>query len=328
MNRRSAFYILVFAFVALLPFRSPAPLVYVPGEGWTYEPVGSEGRWKRSRAKEQLEVAQQAFDEKDYRLALKSARHLVRNWPLSDYAPEGQYLVGRCYEAKRKDEKAFKEYQAVLSKYPRNDKLDDVLKRQYEIANRFLGGQWFKLWNTIPLYPSMSRTATMFEQIVAEGPYSEVGPYAQLHAGEALEKGKDYSGAVKAYDRAADRYADRPDIASEAIYRAGMAWNRQSKTAEYDQGAAGKAIAALTDFMVIYPDDKRLPEVEKTVSSLRAEQARGSFQIAMFYEKNKKWNGALIYYNEVLLRDPESPFAPQARERIAAIKQRIEAASQ
>ncbi|HMP82861.1 MAG TPA: outer membrane protein assembly factor BamD [Verrucomicrobiota bacterium] len=328
MNRRSAFYILVIAIVALLPFRSPAPLVYVPGEGWTYEPVGAEGRWKRSRAKDQLDVAEQAFDAKDYSLALKASRHLVRNWPLSDYAPEGQYLVGRCYEAKHKDEKAFKEYQVALHKYPRNDKLEDVQLRQFEIANRFLGGQWFKLWNTIPLYPSMSRTAGLFEQIVESGPYSAVGPQAQLHVGEAREKGKDYTGAVKAYERAADRYSDRPEIAAEAIYRAGMAWNKQAKTAEYDQGAAGQAIATLTDFMVIYPDDKRMPDVEKTVGSLRAEQARGSFEIARFYEKRKKWNGALIYYNEVLLRDPDSPLAPEARTRIEAIKKRIEDASQ
>ena len=328
MNRRSACRILIFSCLVLLPFRSPAPLVYVPGEGWTYEAVGSEGKWRRTRAKDQLEVAQTAFDEKDYRLALKAARHVVKNWPLSDYAPQAQYLVGRCYEAKKKDQKAFKEYQVVIDKYPKNDKLDDVLRRQYEIANRFLGGQRFRLWNTIPLYRSMTRTAGLFEQIVASGPYSEVGPYAQLHVGESLEKAKDYPGAVKAYERAADRYNDRPEIAADAIYRQGMAWNKQAKTAEYDQGAAGQAISTLTDFMVIYPDDKRVPGIEKDVSSLRTEQARGSFEIAKFYEKHKKWNGALIYYNEVLLRDPDSPYAPQARAKIEAIKNRLQTASQ
>jgi outer membrane protein assembly factor BamD len=328
MNRRSVFLFLVAAFMVLLPFRSPAPLVYTPGEGWTYEPVGTEGRWQRSRAKDQLDVAQQAFDAKDYRLSLKAARHVVRNWPLSDYAPQGQYLVGRCYEAKGNDQKAFEEYQTVIQKYPRSDKLDDVLSRQYEIADRFLGGQWFRIWNTIPLYPSMSRTAGLFQKIVDSGPYSEVGPLAQLHMGEAREKDKDYPAAVKAYETAADRYNDRPNIASEALYRAGMAWNKQAKTAEYDHGAAGQAISSLTDFMTMFPDDNRVPLVEKTIGTLRTEQARGSFATARFYEKRKKWNGALIYYNEVLLQDPNSPNAPEARQHIDAIKKRIQMASQ
>src|SRR5579883_2516837 len=86
------------------PFRSPAPLVYNAGEGWTYEPVGGEGKWKRARAKDQMQIAQDAFDKKDYSLAIKASRRVVKNWPLSDYAPKGQYLLGRCYEEKKQDE--------------------------------------------------------------------------------------------------------------------------------------------------------------------------------------------------------------------------------
>ena len=35
--------LLLLSLVALLPFRSPAPLVYAPGEGWLYEPVDGKG---------------------------------------------------------------------------------------------------------------------------------------------------------------------------------------------------------------------------------------------------------------------------------------------
>src|SRR3954467_5784118 len=97
----------------LLAINTPAPLVYRAGEGWSYEPVGG-GKWTRTRAKDQLEVAQQAFDAKNYGMGLKAARRTVKVWPLSDYAPQAQYLVGRCLEAEKKDEDAFKAYQALL----------------------------------------------------------------------------------------------------------------------------------------------------------------------------------------------------------------------
>ena len=58
------------------------------------------GKWTRTRAKDQLEVAQEAFDKKNYSLALKAARRTVRTWPLSDYAPQAQDLVARSHEAK------------------------------------------------------------------------------------------------------------------------------------------------------------------------------------------------------------------------------------
>ena len=110
MNRRSVtLWFLVALGLVAFPCRSPAPLIYRPGEGWTYEPVGGEGKWRRARAMDQLEVAQAAFDKKDYGLALKAARRVVHSWSLSDYAPQAQYLVGRCYEATGHSDKAFKE---------------------------------------------------------------------------------------------------------------------------------------------------------------------------------------------------------------------------
>jgi outer membrane protein assembly factor BamD (BamD/ComL family) len=326
MNRRLAFLFLVAACVALVPFRAPAPLVYTAGEGWTYEPVGGEGKWRRTRAKDQMEVAQAAFDKREYNLALKAARHLVKTWPLSDYAPRAQYLAGRCYEAKHNDEKAFKHYQKILEKYPKSENVKEVLQRQYEIAGRFLKGQWFKLWGYMPWFPSMEKTAEMFDRIVKNGPYSDVAPHAQLRIGAAREKQSHYPEAVKAYESAADRYHDRPQIAADAIYRAGIAYQKQAKAAEYDQSMAGQAIAQFTDFLTLYPDDRRVPEAQKLMASLKVEQARGNFETAKYYEKRKKWNGALVYYNEVVLRDPNSPFATEARKRIDTIKQRTQTA--
>lgn len=305
------------------PVPAPAPLIYTPGEGWSYEPVGGEGRWRRARAKDQLEVAQEAFERGDYGLALKAARRVVRQWPLSDYAPEAQFLIGRCYEARRQDERAFKEYQKFLEKYPKAEKFEEALQRQHAIALRFLGGQWFKLWGYIPFFPSMSKTAEMFDKIVRNGPFSPVAPEAQLNLGGAYEKARDYDLAVKAYEAAADRYFDRPGVAAEALYRAGMAWLKQARTAEYDQSAAGKAIATFTDFLALYPADPRAAEVQQHIASLKREQARGHYEIARFYEKNQHWAGALIYYNEVLLLDPTSSYADEARRRIEQLKPRV-----
>jgi outer membrane protein assembly factor BamD len=318
--------LLIAACLLAFPYRAPAPLIYRPGEGWTYEPVGGEGKWQRTRAKDQMEVAQTAFDKKDYALALKAARRVVKVWPLSDYAPQAQYLVGRCYEAEGKDEKAFKEYQKVLEKQPKIANYNEILERQYQIANKFLAGKWFKLWGIFP-YKSMDKTAGLYADIVKNGPYSQVAPEAQMKIGAAREKQKNYPMAAKAYETAADRYSDRPQVASDALYRQGLAYQKQAQTAEYDQSTAGQAIATFTDFMTLYPNDRRVDDAQKIITALKAEQARGNFEIARFYEKHRKWSGALVYYNEVLLQDPNSPYAAEARQRIDTLKKRTQRAS-
>jgi outer membrane protein assembly factor BamD len=328
MNRRFVFLLLLVAGAMLLPFRSPAPLYYTPGEGWYYEPYGEKADWQRPRAREQMEVAEQAFTNQNYNVTLHAAHRVVRVWPLSDYAPRAEYLIGRCLEVDGKDEAAFNAYQAIIQKYPHSDSYEDVLWRQYEIANRFLDGEWFRLWGTIPLYTSMDETAKLFSTIVTNGPYSDVAPHAQLRIGAAREKEKNYPDAVTAYATAADRYYNQPAIASDALYRQGIAYQKQASTAEYDQGTAGQAIAAFTDFITLYPNDKRVPDAQKAIVALKTQQVEGNFRIAQFYEQNKVLNaeqrrdGALVYYNQVLQLDPNSPFAAQARQRIEQLKPR------
>ena len=323
MNRRFVFLVVVVAGVALFPFRSPAPLIYTPGEGWYYELPGTTAKWTRTRAKEQLDVAEQAFKAQNYSLALRAADRIVKVWPLSDYAPRAQYLAGRCLEAKGKDQMAFDAYQKIIEQYPKSAEYEDVLWRQYEIADRFLHGEWPRLWGYIPYPPSMDLPANMFGEIVTNGPYSDVAPHAQLRIGAARERQKDYPAAVAAYETAADRYQNQPAIVADALYRQGMSYAKEAGTAGYDQGTANQAIATFTDFITFYPNDRRVPYAQRIITTLKAQQVQGNFQIAEFYQKGRQWDGAVIYYNEVLQLDPNSHYAALARQRIEALKPRL-----
>jgi outer membrane protein assembly factor BamD len=331
MNRWLIRAALVVYLVLAFPFESPAPLVYRPDQGWVYEEPGSTGSWTRTRAKDQLGVAQEAFDKKNYSLALKAAQRTVRVWPTSeDYAPRAQYLIGRCYEAKHSDEKAFRAYQTLVEKYPKAENYAEVVQRQFEIANRFLAGKWFKLWGYIPFFPSMEKTVGMYEQLIKNGPYSAVAPRAQLNIGAARERQSNFFNkrdpfreAVKAYEKAADRYADNREVAAEAVFLSGRAYYKQALKADYDQSVAGQAISTFGDFVALFPDDPRVPEAQKIASSLKTEQARGAFATARFYEKKKKWSAAMIYYNEVTLKDPNSPYAAEAKKRLEEIRARV-----
>lgn len=325
MNRRHfPWFVFLVAWLAL-PAVCPAPLVFVPGEGWRYESAGG-GTWTRERAEDQYQVAKEAFDNKDYRLALKASRRTVSVWPYSDFAPQAQFLLAQCYEARRKDEAAFKALQKLVQQYPKEEEFDRVLETQFNIATRFLNGQWFRVWNLIPVYPSMDKTIKLYEQIIKNGPFSEVAPKSQMNIATAYENKMvpDYEMAAKAYERAADRY-NQEQIGIDALYMVGITYNRMSKDADYDQSIASKAINTFTDFIALYPDDPRVDEARRLITALKLEQARGSLSVARFYEKKKKWLGAQIYYNDVLniLKEmPETQYAEQARKRIEMIQKR------
>jgi outer membrane protein assembly factor BamD len=306
----------------LLPLNTPAPLIYRAGEGWSYERPGRDGKWSRTRAKDQLDVAQDAFEARNYKLALKAARRTVRVWPLSDYAPQAQYLIARSLEETGRDEKAFKAYQSLLEKYPKAINYDEVLQRQYEIANRYLAGKRFRLFGYVPLFRSMDKTSEMYEKVIKNGPYSEVAPEAQMKIGAARERKSKFPEAVKAYEKAADVYHEQKQVAADALFKAGEAYQKQAKTADYDQSVAGKAIGTFADFITLYPEDPRVPDAQRIIDSLRAEQARGAMKIARFYESKRQWEGALVYYNEVVRVDPNSIYSEEAKQRIELLKER------
>jgi outer membrane assembly lipoprotein YfiO len=171
----------------------------------------------------------------------------------------------------------------------------------------------------------MDKTIKLYEQVIKNGPYSEVAPLAQLNIGAAYERKfvTDYPEAARSYERAADKYADRKE-GVDALYRAADTYFKQAKKAEYDQSIAAQSIATFTDFSTLHPTDKRVPEAQRKIDTLKTEQARGSYEIARYYERRHKWEGARIYYNDVVAKDPNSPFAEESRQRIDAITRQIQ----
>ncbi|MEC8973167.1 MAG: outer membrane protein assembly factor BamD, partial [Verrucomicrobiota bacterium] len=322
------------------PNYSPAPIIYRRGEGWSYESIGGVGSWRRGTAKDQLGVAKKAYAEEDWKTAFKAARRTVADWPLSDHAPEAQLLLAQTNEKRGDDERAFSEYQNLLRLYPQNVDFEDVQARQFVIATRFLNGQRYKLWGRIPLYRSMGKTTTMFQNIVNTGPFSSVAPKAQMNIGQAWvkkargfqisqnERHKNYRHAVEAFSKVADKYHDRPGIAAEGLFAAAAAYQQQSLDAEYDQGVTRKAIDSYSDFIALYPDEEQVSAAQERIKAMKVEQARGSLKIARYYEKKGKLAGANVYYNEVKDLAPGTEYAEVALQKIAELKPKLDPAGE
>jgi len=55
----------------------------------------------------------------------------------------------------------------------------------------------------------------------------------------------------------------------------------------------------LPDFKTLYPDDSRVAPDRPDHCRFEGRAGSRQFSNRKFYEKRKKWNGALVYYNEV-----------------------------
>lgn len=297
-----------------LPTQCPAPLIWRKGEGWTYE---REGVSAANNPQDQLKLAKSYQAKKDYGSAIAAYRRLVRRWPTSSAAQDAQLGLADCLSARGYHYHAFKEYQQLIEKHPNTEHFATVLQRQFEIGNLFLSGERQKAWG-IRWFPSPERAIEIFEKVIKNGPYSEVAPAAQFRLGLAYEKIKDYTQAVRAYEKLLERYP-KHNLAEAAQFQIGYAYRQEANRSEYDQNAANQAIVAFTDFLVRYPGSEKAPQAHKYLAALKQEQSKGLFRIAQFYEKNKNYRAALIYYNEVIEQNPQSDWAISAKDKVAKL---------
>jgi tol-pal system protein YbgF len=75
-------------------------------------------------------VYKQAFDAGDFETALKGFKNLINKFPKSAHADNAQFWIGEIYYSEKWYEKAILEYQKVIEKYPKGNKVPASLLKQ------------------------------------------------------------------------------------------------------------------------------------------------------------------------------------------------------
>lgn len=305
-----------------LSWPATAALVWRPGEGWVSESSGTT--LAASDAKEQLQLARQFEAKEIWKDAFQAYKALVRKWPLSTAAGEAQFKMGLMQEKLGEFWPAYQSYQKVVKKYPNSQFFDLALERQFSIGNLYLAGEPRKIWK-IPLLPSMDKTCEIYETVIKNAPYGKYAAPSYFNMGRARENQKKWTEAIAAYNMILDKYPNDP-LADDAQYQIGYAWYRASSEPDYDQSAARKAIEGFQDYLTNYPNSEKATQAKEYIAQLDGRQVQGSFNVAKFYEQQKNYKAAYIYYNDVVQLNPDSEQAKLAKAKLDTLKPLIEEA--
>jgi outer membrane protein assembly factor BamD len=320
MNRTLRF-VLPLTVLALLcfPHRAPAPIIYREGEGFSSGDL-SDIEIKKN-AEDQFKLAERYAEAGDYKRAGASYRLVVRRFPRADIAAEAQFRSGQMLEKIGKLQLAFSEYQALVQKFPRSSNFEAALQAQYNIGKAYLDGKRVDIYG-VPTLPSMAKAQEMFQKIVTNAPYSKIAPLAQYGIGQALEKSGSITASVNAYQQVVDRYPNS-DVAPNAMYQIGYVYFLASRQTGYDQTAAVRAQEAFDDFLLRYPNSEKVPQAQDNLKALQGRKTENSYTIAKFYDKQKNYKAAYVYYNEVVQQQPDSPEAERAKQRMDQIRSKV-----
>ena len=294
---------------------------------WIWTP--QTGKWINPKyaAKEtpieQFQWAMSFYEDKDYKKALAEFAKVIKYYPLSKYASESQYYLGRTHEELTNFYMAFKEYQMLIDKYPYTERINEVVKRQYQIGNLFYEGRKAKIFG-LEILPSLDKAIEIYKQVVENTPYGEFADIAQYRLGLAYEKARDYINASVAYKRVIENYPNS-ELVDDAKYRLAVVSLKDFEQTSYNEEGIDRAREEFEGFLRRYPDTEMQTEAENIISELNDKKAENEFKIAQFYESQKKFTSAAIYYQSIVDNYPRSNWSVKALEKLQLLRKREDA---
>ena len=271
--------------------------------------------------KEQLLYSMDFFEAKDYKKALTEFNKIIKYYKRSEAASEAQYYIGRCYEELGNPYHAFESYQKVIDDYPFTQRTDDIVEREYNIAEKLYQGEKTKFLG-VSFKALPEQTIEVYKKVVSNAPYSSYAPLAQFRIGELYKKIEFYNEAREAFEKIVEDYPDS-GIATEAKFQMALCASIASGGIAYDQTLAKEAMKEFDEFAKENPDSELVQRVEKEKKDLIEKRAGSCMSTARFYERIGKYNSAALYYNKIVEDFPESSIAPAALERYKVIEKRI-----
>ncbi|PYL62448.1 MAG: hypothetical protein DMF24_04030 [Verrucomicrobia bacterium] len=307
---------------AALIFSEPvaASVIFQPGKKAKFVAPGEEQI--SDTALELYNTAQSAEKEGNLKRAIHAYAEIVRRHPKDALAPGALYRGAQLQEQTHDYFVAADSYRILVEKYPGNPHFDEAIEAQFRIGEMFLNGKKKKILGVYAFGNSLDRAVTIFANIVRTAPYGKYTARAQFNIGLAREKQNVPEMAVEAYQAVVNKFPNEP-IAADAQYQIGYMWMIAAQKGTTDAAATSNAKTAFQDFLLHYPHSEKAAQARANLDLLEHKATTSSYQVAKFYDKQKYYRAAVIYYNEVIRQQPGSTESNLAKKRIDQLRSKV-----
>src|SRR2546428_4842284 len=311
---------LVLATVALfLPEPGTASVIFKPGKKTQYVAPGEEEL--SGDAAHLYQIGQTAEKEGNPKRAIRAYKSLIKHHPKDELAHSALYRGAQFQERLHDYTPAAYSFRELVEKYPGSPHFEEAIEAQFRIGEIYLTGKKLRFLG-IPYASSLDRAVTIFANVVRTAPYGKYTARAQFDIGLAREKQGANDAALQAYQAVVDKFPNEP-VAVDAQYQIGYIWFTAARTGTKDIAAVSNARTAFQDFLFHYPNSEKAAQAHANLELLERKQTSGSYEVAKFYDKQKYYRAAVIYYNEVIRQQPGSAESDRAKKRIDELRAKV-----
>ena len=299
-----------------------ADLVWTPSSGWKVQGesvltgiLPEEGH----NALDAMNKSRASEENGHHSSAMSSYERIAKKYPNSIYAPEALYRAAKIRLERKQYNKAFNQFQDIVTRYPGTTHFNDIIGEQYRIANALLDGARNYYWGLIPGFKNRSKGVDDFEKILQTAPYSDYAPLALMNIARGHQKLREPDEAIDALDRMINTYPQSL-LTADAYLKLGQAHASLVEGPYYDQASTKQAITYFEDFMILFPTDIGVSSADKGLSDMKKVLADSKIKIGDFYfYKRSNYKAARVFYNEAITSYPDSEIAKTARARLVEV---------
>jgi outer membrane protein assembly factor BamD len=318
LSFRILFLPLLLCLAAPLPVS--AAVIFKPGEKNKFRAPGEEEM--SGTAQQLFDQAQAAERRGNLSAAIKGYRQIVRKHPKDTLAAGSCYRMAQLLEQTNKYLPAAEGYATLCEKYPKSEHFEDSMEAMFRLGETYLTRQKMKFLGVITVKTGTEAAAEIFALIIKTAPYGKYTARAQFDLGRAREKQGENEAAIAAYQSVVEKFPNDP-VAVDAQYQIGYIWSKTSAAGTYDPNAAKNAKMAFEDFLSRYPNSEKSAQAKQNLKRMEHTQTSSSYDIAKFYDKQKMYRAAAIYYNEVIRTQPGSTEGEKAKKRISELRAKV-----
>jgi len=273
--------------------------------------------------KSAFQAAEDLYAAKNYDAAVNAYKRFLKTYPGSRLAPKAQLQIADLLLLQGRWSAAFDAYQKLITSYPNTPEFEGAVARQVLIANSYLDlSRIMVLGYSVPVpgVTGAERAQKMYEAILKNAPYSIYAPITQFNLGLAFQRQKAIKQARDAYQLVLDKYPNS-DVCDDALYQIAYIYMRLGLTSSsQDLSALVLSKEAFEDFLLQYPKSEKAPQARDNLATIGRTEAGNLLDIAKYYDWSKNYKAAIVYYNDIIRKQPKSADAETAKTRIEELR--------
>jgi outer membrane protein assembly factor BamD len=270
-----------------------------------------------------FQAAEDFYAAKNYEGALGTYKRFLKAYPSSKLASKAQLQVADILLLQGRWNASFDAYQTLITRHPDTPEFEGAVARQVLIANSYLDMRKVMVLGygvPVPGITGIEQAAKMYEKILRNAPYSIYAPITQFNLGLAFQRARKIKEAREAYQKVLDKYPNS-DVCDDALYQIAYIYMQLGLTSSsQDLSALVLARETFEDFLLQYPQSEKAPQARDNLKTIGNTEAGNLMDIAKWYDWSKDYKAAVIYYNDVVRKQPRTHDAELAKTRIEELR--------